>query len=95
MGTAYAAVEVLVAAIEKAGSLDRTAIRDAVRDIDIDTVVGRIRFSEKGEPLDRMIFIGQWMNKDLKLVWANAASNKYGDQVPTVPFQWQTPWSER
>jgi branched-chain amino acid transport system substrate-binding protein len=43
---ASAAVEVLKLAIEAAGSLDQTAIRDALRAMDIETVFGPVNFDD-------------------------------------------------
>jgi branched-chain amino acid transport system substrate-binding protein len=48
VGPAYAAVQILVAAIEQAGSLDRDAIRDAIAATQMDTVIGPVSFREDG-----------------------------------------------
>ncbi|MCA9960750.1 MAG: amino acid ABC transporter substrate-binding protein [Anaerolineales bacterium] len=48
VGPAYAAVQILADAIERAGSLDRDAIRDAIAATDMDTVVGPVTFREDG-----------------------------------------------
>ncbi len=48
VGPAYACVQILAAAIEKAGSLDHAAIRDAIAAIDMDTVVGHVTFNPDG-----------------------------------------------
>ena len=94
-GSAYAAAQVLVAAIEKAGTLDRQAVRDAIKNIDMETVSGRIHFSEEGYALDKLLLILQWMDGDTRIVYRNAAGEAYGDQVPTAPLKWQPAWSER
>lgn len=94
-GPAYAAAEILFNAIERAGTLDRTAIRDAVRATDMETVCGRIRFTDQGWAKDRMILVAQWMDGKRQIVYTNAAGRKYGDKVPIVPFKWQPKWSER
>jgi branched-chain amino acid transport system substrate-binding protein len=96
VGPAYAAAEILFAAIEKAGALDRTAIRDAVRDTDMETVCGRIHFhKEQGWAMDRMIIVCQWMNGTRVPVYANAEGRQYGDKVPLQTLKWQPKWSER
>jgi branched-chain amino acid transport system substrate-binding protein len=47
-GAAYAAVQVLANALERAGRLDRDAIRDALAATDIMTVMGPVRFNPDG-----------------------------------------------
>jgi branched-chain amino acid transport system substrate-binding protein len=44
---ASAAVEVLVLAVEAAGSLDQTAVRDALRAMDLETVFGPVNFDDE------------------------------------------------
>ena len=44
-GNAYASGQVLFAAIEKAGTLDRKAIRDTVRNTNMMTVSGPVKFN--------------------------------------------------
>ena len=48
VGPAYACIQILAAAIEKAGSLDHDAIRDAIAATDMDTVVGHVTFNADG-----------------------------------------------
>jgi len=96
VGSAFLAGQVLANAIEKAGTLDRTAIRDAVRNTDTDnTVVGRIRFSDQGWVVDRPLFVLQWMGGDMKIVHTNEHGQKYKDMIPLTPLKWQPKWSER
>jgi ABC-type branched-subunit amino acid transport system substrate-binding protein len=67
-GPAYACVQIAAAAIEKAGTLDRDAVRDAIASIDMITVVGPVTFNEDGtgNVLNPLI---QWQNGLLQLVW--------------------------
>lgn len=95
VGPAYAAAQVLVAGIEKAGTLDRTAIRDAISNINMETVCGRIKFSDQGWAKDRMVLVAQWMEGKRVIVYADENGRKYGDQVPITPLKWQPKWSER
>lgn len=67
-GPAFACVQLAAAAIEKAGTLDRDAIRDALASIDMMTVMGQVSFNEDGtgnvwNPLV------QWIDGQLELVW--------------------------
>ena len=48
---AYDAVTLAILAIEKAGSEDRAAVRDALQQISFESVRGPFKFDEKGDPL--------------------------------------------
>ena len=47
-GPAYACVQALANAIEKAGTLDRAKIRDAIAATDMMTVIGPLKFRPDG-----------------------------------------------
>lgn len=94
-GNGYASGQVLAAAIEKAGSLDRTAIRNAVKGIDMMTVSGPIKFSNIGHPEDKVLVIAQWHGGDRKIVNTNAPGKKFPKEVPVTPLKWMPKWSER
>ncbi len=66
-GPAYACVQILAAAIEKAGALDRDKIRDAIAATDMTTVIGPVTFNADGtgKVLDPLI---QWQDGKLVLV---------------------------
>jgi len=67
-GPAYACVQILANAIERAGTLDRDKIRDAIAATNMTTVVGPVKFNADGTGvvLDPMI---QWQKGKLELVW--------------------------
>ena len=67
-GPAYACVQILADAIERAGTLDRDAIRDAIAATDMMTVVGSVTFNADGtgNVLNPLV---QWLNGKLELVW--------------------------
>jgi branched-chain amino acid transport system substrate-binding protein len=94
-GNAYAAGQILVAAIEKAGTLDRIAIRDAVRATNMMTVSGPIQFSDVGHAKDKVLVIAQWLGGDRKIVFTNDAGRKFPKQVPVTPLKYMPKWSER
>jgi len=94
-GNAYASGQVLFAAIENAGTLDKKAIRDAVKAIDMMTVAGPIKFDEKGVPIDKVLVIAQWYQGDRKIVFANEFGKKYTKEVPVQKLVYQPKWSER
>ena len=84
VGPSYACVQILAAAIEKAGSLDRDAIRDAVAATNMMTVEGNVSFRADGTGvvLDPLV---QWIGGKQQLVWP--ADLKTTDLVyPAVPF---------
>jgi branched-chain amino acid transport system substrate-binding protein len=67
-GPAYSCVQIIAAAIENAGTLDRAAVRDAMAATDMETVIGPVTFNEDGtgNVLDPLI---QWQSGQLELVW--------------------------
>jgi branched-chain amino acid transport system substrate-binding protein len=67
-GPAYSCVQIIAAAIEKAGTLDRAAVRDAIAATDMETVIGPVTFNEDGtgNVLNPLI---QWQSGKLELVW--------------------------
>ncbi|MEM3550097.1 MAG: amino acid ABC transporter substrate-binding protein [Candidatus Bathyarchaeia archaeon] len=75
----YAAVEVLTAAIEKAGTLDRNQVRETLCTLEVDTVVGKLKFAGPGhcDPLVRPgayleQIVYQWQNGKQEIVWPSA-----------------------
>jgi branched-chain amino acid transport system substrate-binding protein len=67
-GPAYAAVQVLADAIQRAGSLDRAAIRDALAATDLMTVIGPVKFNPDGTARVTNV-INQWQNGQQVVVW--------------------------
>jgi len=94
-GNAYASGQVLFAAIEKAGTLDRKAVRDAVRGTSMTTVSGPVKFNDKGIVEGKPFVVVQWYKGDRVIVYANADGKKYPKEVPVTPLKWQPKWSER
>ena len=83
-GPAYACVQILADAIQRAGTLDRDKIRDAIAATNMTTVVGPVKFNADGTGvvLDPMI---QWQKGKLELVWpAEHATAKLA--YPAPPF---------
>jgi branched-chain amino acid transport system substrate-binding protein len=68
VGPAYALTEILADSIERAGSLDRAAIRDAIAATDLDTVIGNVTFNENGTGNVVVPFL-QYQEGELELVW--------------------------
>ena len=67
-GPAYACVQILAQAIEKAGTLDRDVISDTIASGEFSTVIGKVTFNADGtgNVLDPLI---QWQNGKMELVW--------------------------
>ncbi|MEW6665244.1 MAG: amino acid ABC transporter substrate-binding protein [Thermodesulfobacteriota bacterium] len=87
-GPAYASMQILAAAIEKAGTLDTTKIRDAISATDLVTVIGKTRFRPDGTLIDPCPAVIQWLGADRKLVWPK--------EFRETPFVYPIPpWKER
>jgi len=68
-GPAYATIKIVAAAIEKAGSLDRAAIRDAVAATDMMTVAGPTKFGPNNGRINDMRPAIQWQKGKMELIW--------------------------
>lgn len=85
VGPSYAIVQILADAIERAGTLDREAIRDAIAATDMMTVVGPVTFREDGTGVVMSPFI-QWQEGATELVWP--VEHATADFVyPAPPFE--------
>jgi branched-chain amino acid transport system substrate-binding protein len=83
-GPAYACVQIVAAAIEKAGTLDTAAVRDAMAAVDMDTVIGPVTFNEDGtgNVANPMV---QWQKGVTHIVWPpDLASAEF--LYPAPPF---------
>jgi len=87
-GPAYASIQILAAAIEKAGTLDTTKIRDAISATDMMTVVGKVKFRPNGTVVDPCPATIQWISGAQKLIWPK--------EFRETPFVYPIPpWKER
>ncbi len=66
---AYAAGQVLEAAITSAGSLDHGMIRKALFDLDIHVAIGRFRVDRFGVPIKHRPLIIQWRGGEKVIVY--------------------------
>jgi branched-chain amino acid transport system substrate-binding protein len=86
-GPAYSTVQILVDAIQRANSLDRTAIRDAIAATDTTTVAGPITFNEDGTG-NVITVVSQYQGGLQKLVWPL--------DIAVAPVVYPAPaWGER
>ena len=83
-GSAYASIQVVADAIERAGALDRDKIRDAMAATDLMTVKGQIKFRPDNSVMDPVYMLGQWQNKVMEIVWPDA--------LKTKPLIYPIPW---
>jgi branched-chain amino acid transport system substrate-binding protein len=67
-GPAYACVQILAAALGRAGAADREKLRDAIAATDATTVIGPVKFRPDGTGVVQSVFL-QWLNGKQELVW--------------------------
>jgi branched-chain amino acid transport system substrate-binding protein len=83
-GPAYACVQILAAAITKAGSLDHDKIRDAIAATNMTTVIGPVKFRPDGTGIVNAVFV-QWLDGKQELVWPKESATK-PLAYPAPPF---------
>lgn len=67
-GPAYACVQIVANAIERAGTLDPVAIRNAIAATNLQTVMGPVRFRADGTGIVQFVVV-QWQSGKQELVW--------------------------
>ena len=85
VGPAYAVIQILAAAIEEAGTLDRDAIRDAIAATDLDTVMGHITFREDGTGVVQSAIL-QYQDGGVELVYPTEFATA-DLAYPATPFE--------
>ena len=65
----YASAEVLLAGVEKANSLDAGRVAQAIRGLDLNTLIGQVRYGANGDRIDAPIFIYQVQDSAFVQVW--------------------------
>ena len=68
IGTGYSIIQVLIDAIERAGSLDGEKVNAALAETDLMTVRHRVKFDENQFSRGPLVF-GQWQKTDQPWVW--------------------------
>jgi branched-chain amino acid transport system substrate-binding protein len=84
----YGAAQVLEAGVRLAGSLDKDAIRQQLRDMVFRSLLGNYRVDQTGKQTGKTIFLMQWQNGFRLLV----SPPEVRDAEIIYPFK---PWSER
>ena len=65
-------LEVLSAAIEKAGTLDRDTVFNTIKTSEVDTTIGHYKASPDGQGTLYPVAV-QWQNNKLQVVWPDDA----------------------
>ena len=87
---AYAALELAVHTFTEAGSTDREKVRDAIAGLDVDTIVGHIKYDRKMDGLNYASTVlcgGQWQREDGQLVLKVIDNSLYPDIPLTGEYQ--------
>ena len=88
-GTAYACVQILADALQRAGTLDRDKIRDAIAATNLMTVMGPMKFKPNGRGEGKYVRTGsQWQNGKEELIWPK-------DQASAPMLYPVPPWNKR
>ena len=70
---AYAAAQVLQAAVEAVGDVDQDKIRDWLHDNSVDTILGKLSWDETGAP-EQAFLLAQWQNGNEEIVLPEEAA---------------------
>jgi len=86
-GDGYAAIQIIVDAIERAGTLDPVALRDAIAATNMTTIKGPIQFNPNGTPI-RPYFAVQYIGGVETIIWPA----EMRETAPVFPFPaWTDP----
>ena len=88
-GSAYACVQILADAIQRAGTLDRDKVKEAIAATNMMTVMGPMKFKPNGRGEGKYLHtMSQWQNGKDELIWPK-------DQA-SAPLVFPTPpWNKR
>ena len=89
---AYMTLMVLADAIERAGTTEHTAVRDAIRSSRLDSIFGPIRFNNVGQN-EHQVAITQVLNGKFVTVWPQSVAIRE-PLVPTPSWRARRPASE-
>lgn len=65
----YIGAQVLFAAVEKADSVDPEKVKEALQDIEVETIAGKVRMRPEDNQLLRPSYLGKIVEKDGELGW--------------------------
>lgn len=82
---AYAGMQILEAAVKKAGSFDKEKIRDALQNLEMNTIFGPYKVDAKGSQEAKRAYVFQVQKGVRKVVWPD--DSKEADLIfPTPPW---------
>ena len=84
VGPAYACVEILAAAVTRAGFPDREKVRDAIAATNMNTVIGPVKFRPDGTGIVAQALL-QWQNGKQELIWPKESATAQL-AYPAPPF---------
>jgi branched-chain amino acid transport system substrate-binding protein len=76
IGPGVASIQVIAAAIEKAGALDRNKVRDAIAATNMMTVTGPVKFHPNGKRQEAIPVVTQWQHGKTELLWPDNMKTK-------------------
>jgi len=84
IGHGYFETQVMLDAIERAGTLDGTAINRAIPKTDLKTINYRMKFIEEEHFAGIPLFVGQWHKTDKAQVWELPIIFSQHEDIPTT-----------
>jgi branched-chain amino acid transport system substrate-binding protein len=84
IGLGYATAQVLFAAIEKAGSLDKEKVNKTIAGIDMPTMASRVLFNQETHTSRIPIALGQWQKSNKPYVWEDEVIVSPHSFLPTT-----------
>lgn len=88
-GAGYAAIEIIASAVGKAGSLDRTKIRDTLSTAEITTTISvPVKYNPDGSQVNPCMVMGQWQQGIQKITYPQKWAT--GTTICPIP-----PWNKR
>ncbi|MDR1815529.1 MAG: ABC transporter substrate-binding protein [Clostridiales Family XIII bacterium] len=83
MGLKYADMEVAIDALQRAGTLEKTALRDAIGATDLETMIGPVKYNEDHYSLTTLTG-GQWVLDDTGTLQLKVVDNSLFPDIPTT-----------
>ncbi len=84
----YGGMQVLEAAVKKAGSVEPEKLRSALLQLDIVTIFGRYKVTETGAQVGKSAFLLQWQNGKKEIIWPSEVATA----KPVIPVP---AWADR
>jgi len=83
IGHGYLAVQIMLDAISRAGSLDADAINTAIAETDMLTINSRVKFIKEQQFSGIPLYVGQWVKTDTPHVWELPIVFSEFENIPT------------